>query len=177
MSKRRWRYVDAVLAADFDRDGHFDIATPGNGGASVRRGRGDGTLLALRTGAPRPYGLITQGGAVADFNGDGRPDVAVNEACAGAECAEFEPDRAFVYLNWSGQPAPPCVVPPVEWTDLRLPGVRRVRRRAGCRVGHVRYRYSRRVSKGRVIDQSPEHDVVLDSHGRVDLVVSSGGRR
>lgn len=71
MGSRRLRYVDAVLAADFDRDGRLDVATPGNGGAAVRRGRGDGAFFGLQSLDPGPHGLTTQGGAVGDFNGDG----------------------------------------------------------------------------------------------------------
>ena len=88
MGSRRLPYVDAVLAADFDRDGRLDIATPGNGGAAVRRGRGDGTLFGLQSVDPDPHGLTTQSGAVGDFNGDGWPDLAVSVACTGEDCYE-----------------------------------------------------------------------------------------
>jgi hypothetical protein len=174
MSDRRLRYVDAVLIADFDRDGNLDVATPGNRGAAVRRGHGDGTFLNLQKVDPAPRVGATQGGAVADFNGDGWPDIAVNVACLDAECFE-ETHLALVYLNWSGQSAPPCVVPLTRGNRLRE--ARRRIRRAGCRAGRVRYRSSRTAPKGQVIQQRPGYTAVLPSHGRVDLVVSRGRRR
>ena len=177
MSNRSLRYVDAVLVADFDRDGNLDLATPGNGDAAVRRGHGDGTLASLQQVGPGPHGLITQAGAVADFNNDGWPDLAVSEGCAGEDCLEYDPDLVLVYLNWTGQPAPPCVVPPVASYQIRLRLARRMIRRDGCRVGHIGRRYSRWVRKGRVIGQRPRHDTVLPSRARVDLIVSRGRRR
>ncbi|MHB1846436.1 MAG: FG-GAP repeat domain-containing protein, partial [Deltaproteobacteria bacterium] len=74
----------AVVAADFDQDGRLDIATVdegsgGNGGRSIAvlLGNGDGTLQA-----PLEYAV---GGtpaalAVGDFNGDGKPDLAVTDS-------------------------------------------------------------------------------------------------
>jgi hypothetical protein len=80
-------FVDAVVVADFDRDGHADVATSGYHQASVRRGRGDGTLLrrhridlgdATYRGDPRS---AMGGAAVADFNRDGWLDLALTESC------------------------------------------------------------------------------------------------
>jgi hypothetical protein len=66
----------AIAAADIDGDGHMDIVVSnvlGND-AGVYYGKGDGTLQPQQV----RYGL--QNGAqdltVADFNGDGRPDIA-----------------------------------------------------------------------------------------------------
>ena len=115
---------EAVVVADFDGDGHPDIATsavvesPG-----VATGRGDGTFVPAGSLAWWPG----QGGAVADFNRDGRPDLAF---------AHTEVPEATVYLNWTGLPAPPCVVlgernDPLRFTKDHL-------RLGGCQLGRVR---------------------------------------
>jgi hypothetical protein len=70
---------DPVLAADFNRDGRLDLVASGST-VSVLLGNGDGTFSA-------PIGLIPSGAqgtggafAVADFNGDKRPDIAMTAA-------------------------------------------------------------------------------------------------
>ncbi|HVM02564.1 MAG TPA: VCBS repeat-containing protein, partial [Acidimicrobiales bacterium] len=88
-----------VGTADFNLDGVVDllvanptlsvhhvypgagIPVPGAGSVSVLLGRGDGTF-----GDPLPYtaGSRTHSAAVGDYNGDGRPDVAVPDYNAGA---------------------------------------------------------------------------------------------
>src|SRR5207245_6857632 len=62
--------VETVLAGDFNNDGIADLATE----AGVLLGRGDGTL-----GAEIPYPAGTTNGplAIADFDLDGRLDVAL----------------------------------------------------------------------------------------------------
>ena len=169
-------YVDTVLIADYDRDGHLDIATPG--GAYVRRGRGDGTFENRQT----VLASFTQAGAVADFNGDGWPDLAFSEACEEIEidCGMFPSRSIVVVLNWTGQPVPPCVVPWLVGDEL-FPGdtVRRATRRlaqAGCRVGHVRHRYSHKGRKGTVIRQRPKPAAVRPNNSPVTLLVSRGRR-
>ena len=92
-------FVDAIVVADFDRDGHPDIATPGYLSAGLRRGRGDGTLLLrhrIRLGdAEGAMG----GAAVADFDRDGWPDLALTESCDYAEYPGCGPNSALVLLN------------------------------------------------------------------------------
>ncbi|ALG08716.1 FG-GAP repeat domain-containing protein [Kibdelosporangium phytohabitans] len=73
--KRSW----SVAYADFNGDGKLDAAT-GNGGnsLSVLSGNGDGTFGA-RTDYPapkEPY-FLTFDVTTADFNGDGKPDLAL----------------------------------------------------------------------------------------------------
>jgi hypothetical protein len=164
--------LDAVVVADFDRDGILDIAAPSFFGPALRLGRGDGTFRGERT-----FGgdFGSQAGAVADFNGDGWADVAFNAICDGG-CSV---DWVWVFLNWTGQPAPPCVVPDVSsrYFEMPLADAIDALRSRGCRLGHVRHRTSRRARKGYVISQRPRASAVLPSHGRVDLVVSLGRRR
>ena len=130
----------------------------------VRRGRGDGTFNDGQAAFAGSAFTTNAGGAVADFNGDGWPDLAFNSP---------EPGRSIaVLLNWTGQQVPPCAVPP-------LVGVRERRAThrlalAGCRVGHVRRRYSRSVRTGRVIRQRPMHGAVRPNNSPVDLLISRG---
>ena len=164
-------YVDTILIADYDHDGHLDIATPG--GAYVRRGRGDGTFENRQT----VLASFTQAGAVADFNGDGWPDLAFSEACEEIEidCGMFPSRSIVVVLNWTGQPVPPCVVPGLVGATERRAA--RELAAAGCRAGHVRQRYSRRGRKGTVVGQRPFSASVRPNDSPVNLLVSRGRRQ
>jgi hypothetical protein len=99
-------FIDAVVVADFDRDGHADIATPGFGKASVRRGRGDGTLLRRhRIDLGDAKGAMG-GAAVADFDRDGWPDLALTESCDYVEFPGCDAKaQALVFLNRTGRRA------------------------------------------------------------------------
>lgn len=154
---------DAVVVADFDADGHPDIATSSVIDApAVALGRGDGTFERAHE-----LGWINfQGGAVADFNRDGRNDLAF---------AATDFPEASVLLNWTGLRAPPCVV--LDFKGERLPSAKRYVRWGGCRLGRVYHRYSRRIHKNRVISQRPSIGSVLPSRSRVDIIVSRGRRR
>ena len=73
------REPTAVVAADFDRDGHVDVATADYRSASVSilRGRGDGSLqrrVSYRV-ARYPAWVLAP-----DLNGDGWPDLVVSSS-------------------------------------------------------------------------------------------------
>jgi hypothetical protein len=72
----------------------------------------------------------------------------------------------------------PCTV--VRVVGQPLARAKRNLRQAGCKVGTVRYAYSRsNINVGKVISQNPKAHWQLPrgAHGAVDLVVSKGRRR
>ncbi len=72
------QHPTAVVAGDFNADGKTDLAIAANtdifGNVSILTGQGDGTFLP---GAYYNEGFGIAGMTVADFNGDGTPDLAV----------------------------------------------------------------------------------------------------
>jgi hypothetical protein len=161
---------DTPLVGDFDADGKLDVATASLD-LVVRGGNGDGTFGPKQVAFRYPYPLVTLYGAVADFNGDGRPDVASSGFCDPVELFGCRVRSAFVFLNWTGDAAPPCTVPDVRhWTPR---AARRMLRQAGCRLGRV----SRRIApahKGYVLAQSPRYGSVRAALSPVDIVVARG---
>jgi len=161
------RPPDSLAIADFDGDGHADIATDAgsSGRVVVLSGRGDGTFGPAQSVRWRgQFGPLV----VTDVNRDGRPDLA---------SGSFSRDTpgVSVLLNWTHLSAPPCVVVPV--VRARLRSATREIKGAGCELARVRYRYSRKVRKNRVIAQRPGYGAVLPSHAQVQLVISRGRRR
>jgi len=164
-------FLRDVAVADFDGDGNTDMATFGDGDhLLVRAGGGDGTFGALQAHRTvHAYG----GPVVADFNGDGRPDITYP---AESSADPFRSRAGVgVSLNWSGRPAPPCV--PGFLLRKSLRAAKRSIKRASCRLGDVRHRSSRKVTKNRVISQRPRSGAILPNHATVRLTVSRGRPR
>jgi hypothetical protein len=67
----------AMKVADFNRDGHLDLAVVQNSSFDVLLGNGDGTFQGPATFAHSPQWSGDAVAAVGDFNGDGRRDLAV----------------------------------------------------------------------------------------------------
>lgn len=74
----------AIIAADFNNDGKLDLATANYADNTVTLllGNGDGTFTAA-SGSPYTVGQAPVSIAAADFNGDGKLDLAVANALNG----------------------------------------------------------------------------------------------
>jgi hypothetical protein len=154
--------LQSVSLADLDGDRRLDLLAASNGGRpAVRAGHGDGTFGPAQQIHWQAFGPFS----ITDLNHDRRPDVAG----VGADHGDV---FASAVLNWTGLPAPPCVIPPV----IRLLVSRAADEldRAGCQVAPLQYQASPDIPKGRVIAQDPTSGAVLPNQSPVNLVVSLG---
>jgi hypothetical protein len=96
----------AVAVADVNRDGNSDLVVANlcadgncksNGVVSVLLGRGHGKF-----GPAETYdsgGLDARSVAVADVNGDGKPDIVVANICQGSDCSTITPGSVGVLFG------------------------------------------------------------------------------
>jgi FG-GAP-like repeat len=78
--QRSRNFGGVIVVADFDRDGRMDFATGSDGWgftALLNLGQADGTWKETSIPGLRPDGVY-RAVATADFDGDGRPDLAVS---------------------------------------------------------------------------------------------------
>jgi FG-GAP-like repeat/FG-GAP repeat len=105
-------YPDSIAIADVNGDGKPDLVVATGayntiGNAAALLGNGDGTFEPLLTFSSLEYGADAI--AVADVNGDGRPDLLVVNDCTSAGCLGTQEGTIAVLLNTT----PFCTTAPV----------------------------------------------------------------
>jgi FG-GAP-like repeat/PASTA domain/FG-GAP repeat len=166
-------YAQGLAVGDVNRDGRPDVVTgepiapnqedcdTGDGIAvDVLPNKGHGKLgRAMEFSTD--YSGCDPTPALGDVSGDGLPDIVTANNYSGT---------VSVLVNAHGR----CAVPLMTDYLVSLAAAKRMLQRVGCRLGIVRYAYSKRVPRGFVISERPGWGAVLRKGGRVNLVVSKG---
>jgi len=101
--------ANLLVAADFDGDGHVDLAS----GSALMSGAGDGTFTLAQTFVT---GILPSSIVSAEFNGDGLPDAAVGQYFGG--------DYAFLIPARGAHVVPPAAPATyTESTSLTVQGI------------------------------------------------------
>ena len=120
------------------------------------------------------------GGSISSWRASGSGSASPRSA--GSPGCSTSRSKRSASARWTGLPAPPCVVPPLDRSSSDGPRPRLERAEAllranGSAVGRVLPRASRKVREGRILEQRPKAGAVLQSNSPVDLVVSRGPGR
>jgi beta-lactam-binding protein with PASTA domain len=155
-------YPEAVAVADFTGNGILDLAVTNatTANLSVLVGNGDGTFQPAVDFMVAGYNSNDSGIAVADLNGDGKPDVVISN---------YNDNTVSVLLNTS----PPLVTVPNIVGQTQGAATTSITG-AGLVVGTVNTASSNTVPSGSVISESPAAGTQVNVGWAINLVVSTG---
>jgi hypothetical protein len=165
-------YVQGLAVGDLNRDGRPDVVVAEAAGPDDEDcDTGTGILVYVLANKGhgklgRPVDFSTDYNcfpipALGDVSGDGLRDIVTANTYSGT---------VSILVNAFGR----CAVPYLDYNALRYFKAKLFR--SGCRVGRIRYAYSR-FPRGVVLSESPAWGAVLRKGAKVNLVVSLGPRR
>jgi hypothetical protein len=108
----------SIVAADLNHDGNIDLISLGadakqNGSIAISLGHGDGTFASATKLAVQDGDVIsTDGLAIGDFNGDGKPDIAITSFIPGSSGIYFGKGDGTIlpFLDSSGTAHPSEII-------------------------------------------------------------------